>query len=127
MEVSGHLHTAAALPPVRIELGGPQSRSGRCEIERILLILPRIELRQSISSEIMNTDYKRSEIMNTNYKRSEIMSINYKLSEIMNTNIAHALHLTEFSDAFTLFRNHSEEKKTNVSVMYALSNSVVLT
>jgi hypothetical protein len=32
MEVSGQLHDPAALPPVRVRtLGGPHSRSGRCQ------------------------------------------------------------------------------------------------
>jgi hypothetical protein len=48
MEVSGQLHALAYLPPgkeplVTLDrrLGGPQSRSGRCGIEKYLLPLPR--------------------------------------------------------------------------------------
>jgi hypothetical protein len=45
MEVSGHLHAQAALPPEKQSpdrrLGGPQTRYGRCEVEKNLL--PRCE------------------------------------------------------------------------------------
>jgi hypothetical protein len=50
MEVSGQLHAPAALLSGRDpwytfdrRLGGPQSRSGRCELEENLLPLPGIE------------------------------------------------------------------------------------
>jgi hypothetical protein len=52
MEVTGGLHAPAALLPgtnwMDMSLGGPQSLSGRCEVEKNFLPSPGIEHRPSI-------------------------------------------------------------------------------
>jgi hypothetical protein len=65
--------------PFHGRLGGPQSRSGRCEVEKNLLPLPGIELR------LLDRPARNSSISRLSYPGSEISSREINASQICAT------------------------------------------